>query len=195
MTTWQQSNPGTCARCSAKLASYDPTLPPVCDRCAKNAAGKWECDLCSARFETEAETAAHEVEVHGGVDPSMMERGASSSKNRKLRVAGVADTVHPRDVLGMCDHFLADTSLSEDAKGTAQAVFDYVADSVNSGEEGEDEGWTRLDVVGLPRGWDDGGGKDWEYFELEQGPYEEFAAAWKTWAEANFDEYRTPILD
>jgi hypothetical protein len=34
MATWQQQNPGKCARCSVKLASYDSTLPPVCDRCS-----------------------------------------------------------------------------------------------------------------------------------------------------------------
>jgi hypothetical protein len=35
MTIWQQQNPGKCARCSVRLASYDPTLPPVCDRCTE----------------------------------------------------------------------------------------------------------------------------------------------------------------
>jgi hypothetical protein len=41
-STWQQKNPGQCARCSVKLASYDPTLPPICDRCIQVQAG----DLC-----------------------------------------------------------------------------------------------------------------------------------------------------
>jgi hypothetical protein len=32
--TWQQENPGTCARCGSKLSSYTPEQPPLCYRCA-----------------------------------------------------------------------------------------------------------------------------------------------------------------
>jgi hypothetical protein len=33
MVTWQQKNPAICARCSVRLSSYDPHLPPVCEGC------------------------------------------------------------------------------------------------------------------------------------------------------------------
>jgi hypothetical protein len=33
MATWQQLNPGKCARCSVRLSGYDPVAPPVCADC------------------------------------------------------------------------------------------------------------------------------------------------------------------
>jgi hypothetical protein len=46
MATWQQKNPGRCARCSMRLASYNPAVAPICDRCERissssKTAGAW----------------------------------------------------------------------------------------------------------------------------------------------------------